>query len=212
MIRRLFESIESFRITAQSFSLGEGVDQAKSLQPQAMERTRTCLKDYAKIIQAAGLDPKETICVATSSSRDSKNGPEFFSTVEKETGFHFRVISGEDEGKYTFLGALLPDLNPSTTAVIDMGGGSTEFITLNSPALSLDVGSVRFTERYLKSNPVTDTTRRACQDAIDEILESARAWRQSHREIEELVAVAGSATTLASIHLELSELRCRPTE
>jgi exopolyphosphatase/guanosine-5'-triphosphate,3'-diphosphate pyrophosphatase len=80
--------------------LGEGVDRARELQPQAMERTLTCLKAYSAIAKSAGLNPKDAICVATSSSRDSKNGQTFFAQVEKETGFRFRVISGEDEAIY----------------------------------------------------------------------------------------------------------------
>src|ERR1700748_1269325 len=84
--------------------LGEGVDKARELQPAAIERTLTCLKQYSKIARDAGVDPKSAICVATSSSRDSKNGSQFFTQVEKETGFRFRVISGDDEARYTFLG------------------------------------------------------------------------------------------------------------
>ena len=192
--------------------LGEGVDRARELQPAAIERTLTCLKQYAKIARDAGLDlkdPKSAICVATSSSRDSKNGPQFFAQVEKETGFRFRVISGDDEARYTFLGALLPGFKPTETAVIDIGGGSTEFITeLSSSKIdgfSLDVGSVRFTERYLKSNPVTDEEFWTCQDEIDDILKDAITWRQKHSHVKNLIAVAGTATTLAAWHLELTK-------
>jgi len=193
----------------------------RELQPVAIERTLTCLKQYATIAREAGVDPKSAICVATSSSRDSKNGPQFFSQVEKETGFRFRVISGDDEARYTFLGALLPGFQPSETAVIDIGGGSTEFITevsggvSGSPSgshsnttidgFSLDVGSVRFTERYLKSDPVTDEEFWACQDAIDDILEKAITWREKHSRVKNLIAVAGTATTLAAWHLELTK-------
>jgi exopolyphosphatase/guanosine-5'-triphosphate,3'-diphosphate pyrophosphatase len=184
--------------------LGEGVDQAKSLQPQAMERTLKCLKQYAAITQRAGLHPRDAICVATSSSRDSNNGPDFFSQVESETGFQFRVISGEDEAKYTFLGAMLPGSKSEDTAVIDIGGGSTELIT-TGPGISLDIGSVRFTERFLKSNPVTDDEFWACQAAIDQALSGASAWREKNPAIKSLVAVAGTATTLAAWYLEMRE-------
>jgi exopolyphosphatase / guanosine-5'-triphosphate,3'-diphosphate pyrophosphatase len=192
--------------------LGEGVDRARELQPAAIERTLTCLKSYAEISRKAGVEPKVAICVATSSSRDSKNGAQFFAQVEKETGFRFRVISGGDEARYTFLGALLPGFPPADTAVIDIGGGSTEFITEAGPSkidgFSLDVGSVRFTERFFKSDrttPVTDEEFWACQDAIDEILKKAVTWRERHSRVKNLIAVAGTATTLAAWHLELTK-------
>ena len=194
--------------------LGEGVDRARELQPAAIERTLTCLKNYAEISGEAGVEPKTAICVATSSSRDSKNGAQFFAQVERETGFRFRVISGDDEARYTFLGALLPGFSPTDTAVIDIGGGSTEFIAQavaetgasKIDGFSLDVGSVRFTERFFKSDratPVTDEEFWACQDAIDEILKTAVSWRERHSRIKNLIAVAGTATTLAAWHLEL---------
>jgi exopolyphosphatase/guanosine-5'-triphosphate,3'-diphosphate pyrophosphatase len=185
--------------------LGEGVDRARELQPQAMERTLTCLKAYSAIAKSAGLNPKDAICVATSSSRDSKNGQTFFAQVEKETGFRFRVISGEDEAKYTFQGALLPTVNADDSAVIDIGGGSTEFIT-TGPGISLDIGSVRFTELFFKNDrntPVTDEEFWACQDAIDSELAEASGWRTKNPQIKNLVAVAGTATTLAAWHLEM---------
>jgi exopolyphosphatase/guanosine-5'-triphosphate,3'-diphosphate pyrophosphatase len=181
-----------------------------------MERTLACLKKYSQIVREAGVGAKDAICVATSSSRDSKNGAEFFSQVEKETGFQFRVISGDDEAKYTFLGALLPGFDPSETAVIDIGGGSTEFITESAAAtsgkiegMSLDIGSVRFTERYLKSDPVTDAEFWACQDAIDEMLAQTQDWRKKHPNVKNLIAVAGTATTLAAWHLELQAFNAR---
>ena len=142
--------------------LGEGVDQTRMLKDTAISRTLDCLKGYAEKVRAAGADPRETFCVATSSSRDSKNGAEFFARVEKETDFRFRVISGDEEAKLTFLGALLPDLKAETSAVIDIGGGSTELIALNG-GQSVDIGSVRFTERFLKSDPVKDDEFWACQ-------------------------------------------------
>jgi exopolyphosphatase/guanosine-5'-triphosphate,3'-diphosphate pyrophosphatase len=185
--------------------LGEGVDRARELQPQAMERTLSCLKDYSGIVRRQGLKCDAAICVATSSSRDSKNGGAFFDRVEKETGFRFRVISGEDEAKYTFEGALLPGTKVGETAVIDIGGGSTEFIT-HGPGISLDIGSVRFTERFFKNDrntPVTDEEFWACQDAIDTALSDAAKWRENNPQIKTLVAVAGTATTLAAWHLEL---------
>jgi exopolyphosphatase/guanosine-5'-triphosphate,3'-diphosphate pyrophosphatase len=196
--------------------LGEGVDKTRELQPQAIARTIACLKNYAKICDDLGVAPSAAICVGTSSSRDANNGKAFYAQVERETGFRFQVLSGDDEAKYTFLGGLLPGMDPAGSAVIDIGGGSTEIITASGgPAagqvvgMSIDIGSVRFTERYLKSNPVTDDEFWRCQDAIDEALEPMITWREKNPSLENFVAVAGTATTLAAWHLELRKFDAR---
>ena len=192
--------------------LGEGVDKTRELQPQAIARTLTCLKNYAKICRDHGVEPVSATCVGTSSSRDATNGKIFYAEVERETGFRFQVLSGDDEAKYTFLGGLHPGMEPSRSAVIDIGGGSTEIITQQGSrtvGMSLDIGSVRFTERFLKSNPVTDNEFWACQEAIDRALEPAVLWREKNPSIENFVAVAGTATTLAAWHLELRQFDAR---
>ena len=135
--------------------LGEGVDKTRCLQPDAIERTLTCLDEYGEIISKAGIPHGDVVCVATSQARDAENGGEFFSRVEAELGFRFRVISGKDEARLSFMGSLLPGMEPSNHAVVDIGGGSTEFVTAKEDR-SIDLGSVRFTERYLKSDPVID--------------------------------------------------------
>lgn len=182
--------------------LGESVDKTRELQPQAIERTLACLKKYVQICRDHGIPPEAAVCVGTSSSRDARNGKIFYAQVERETGFKFQVLSGDDEAKYTFLGGLLPGMNPECSAVIDIGGGSTEIIT-RSGGQSLDIGSVRFTERFLKSNPVTDDEFWACQDAIDREVETMLSWREKNSQLDTWVAVAGTSTTLAAWQLEL---------
>ncbi|MCM2278381.1 MAG: Ppx/GppA family phosphatase [Oligoflexia bacterium] len=182
--------------------LGQGVDDRRELHPEAIARTLACLADYAAKVSQAGARPEETVCVATSQARDARNGGEFFARVEKETGFRFRVLSGDEEARMTFLGGLLPGMDPESSAVIDIGGGSTEIIGSRG-GQSVDLGCVRFTERYLKSDPVTDSEFWDCQEAIDALLEPLRAWRDAQPREPRLVAVAGTATTLAAWHLGL---------
>ncbi|KHE92453.1 MAG: Ppx/GppA family phosphatase [Candidatus Scalindua rubra] len=182
--------------------LGEGVDKTRCLQPDAIERTLTCLDEYKKIISKAGILPDDVICVATSQARDAENGREFFAKVAIELGFGFRVISGKDEARLSFKGSLLPGMVPSSHAVVDIGGGSTEFVTAND-GRSIDLGSVRFTERYLKSDPVTDKEFNICLAEIDNKLEVLMDWRSSIPSDMQMLAVAGTATTLASWHLRL---------
>lgn len=186
--------------------LGQGVDKNRALHLDAIERTLACLRRYAEIARSQGAKPEEAVAVATSQARDAKNGAEFFARVEKETGFRFRIISGDDEARMSFLGALLPGMDPEKSAVIDIGGGSTEIISRvggNWGGQSVDMGSVRFTERFLKSDPVTDQEFWACQEAIDNALQVFVPWRESTPSDFQMVAVAGTATTLAQWHLGL---------
>jgi exopolyphosphatase/guanosine-5'-triphosphate,3'-diphosphate pyrophosphatase len=180
--------------------LGEGVDKTRCLQPDAIERTLICLGEYRQIISKEGIPIDDVVCVATSQARDAKNGMEFLSRVEAEWGFRFKVISGKDEARLSFMGSLLPGMEPSNHAVVDIGGGSTEFVTAKEDR-SIDLGSVRFTERFLKSDPVIDQEFSICLNEIDNNLEELVEWRNSIMLDMQMLAVAGTATTLASWHL-----------
>ena len=191
--------------------LGEGVDKTEYLQPDAVERTLSCLGEYKGTISVAGISPKDVICVATSQARDAENGREFFARVEAELGFSFSVISGMDEARLSFIGSLLPNMEASNHAVVDIGGGSTEFVTVKD-GRSVDLGSVRFTERYLKSDPVTDEEFNICLNEVDGKLEELVDWRSGIPSSMQMLAVAGTATTLASWHLKLREFDAAEVE
>lgn len=184
--------------------LGQGVDKTGSLHPDAIERTRACLRGYASQCIQNGVKPSDVICVATATARDAGNGTDFFASITKDFGFQFRTITGDEEAKYMFLGGLLPGMSAEKSAVIDIGGGSTEFKS-KSEGMSFQMGSVRFTERFLKTNPVTDPEFWACRAEIDKILEGAKKWRESIAPDTQLVGVAGTVVNLASIHLGLKE-------
>ena len=182
--------------------LGEGVDQKRELQSAPMERVIKCLKDYSEKVKAAGLTPPDVVGVATSQARDAKNSAEFFSRVQKETGFQFRTLSGDEEAHFTFLGALLPKMEPSQTTVIDIGGGSTEITTLKG-GQSVDIGSVRLRERFLKADPVSASEFAACQKEIDQALQVFELENQDWSKVSSFVGVAGTLTTLAQWQLDL---------
>ena len=183
--------------------LGQGVDQNRKFHPDAMQRALTALLEYSSLVKQLGIDPRSALCVATSQARDAQNSAEFFKEVEHKAGFRFQVISGEDEARLTFLGALLPGMSPEHAAVIDIGGGSTEIISLHEKK-SIDVGSVRYTERFLHSDPVTDEEFWQCQESIDQELEVFLAWRKSLKQAPQVVAVAGTVTTLAAWYMGLN--------
>ncbi len=182
--------------------LGQGVDQTRAFHPDAMRRTLKTLQDYAQTCIELGVKPAAVRAITTSSARDAKNSKQFFERVKQETGFKFRVISGKEEARMTFRGALLPGMLSSKTAVIDIGGGSTELFS-SAGGESLDIGSVRFTERYLRSDPVSDPEFWACEKAVDDQIQGLikRGFKRGSRE---LVGVAGTVTTLATWFLDLS--------
>lgn len=178
--------------------LGQGVDQSKMLDPEAMERTLQCLRKYAGIVKSFGLDPSSILAVGTAQARDAGNAGEFFKTIEAELGIRFQVLSGDQEAKATFVGAALPGMNPDHMVVMDIGGGSTEIVQIDG-GKSLNIGAVRMTERFLKSDPVTDDEFWKCEAAIDDALSEMKSIIQSSG--KEFVAVAGTAVTLAMLQL-----------
>jgi len=186
--------------------LGEAVDRTRRFSDAAMQRTLECLTRYSLELKKFGGDPAHTVAVATSGSRDSTNREAFFDRIREKTGFQFKLISGEEEARLTHLGGLLPGMDPSLTAILDIGGGSTE-LRLASGGLSIDLGSVRFTERFQKSDPITDSDFWTMQESIDTAIINSKLphWRQKSAPETQLCAVAGTATTLAAWFLELEK-------
>ncbi len=192
--------------------LGQGVDATGEFHPDALRRTFAVVEQYAKLINEAGVPTDHVHFVATSASRDAKNRDEFFDGVQRRLGVQPDVISGDKEAQLSFLGALSrvrPTGEP--VLVMDIGGGSTELITGSAQgdlqsAISLDIGSVRLTERFLKiSPPAPDDLERAAH-YVDQLLDGAGVDFGS---IGTWIGVAGTATTLAGVYLQLPALRSR---
>jgi exopolyphosphatase/guanosine-5'-triphosphate,3'-diphosphate pyrophosphatase len=187
--------------------LGQGVDRTGRLAPEAIERTRVALADYAA--QLAELGAERVRMVATSASRDADNADEFTAMVRATLGTDPEVITGEEEARLSFTGAVR-GLPPSTEApflVVDIGGGSTEFVlgdrTVDA-ATSVDIGCVRMTERHLHGNPPTREQAIAAERDITEAVDRALATVGGAR-ARTLVGLAGSVTTVAAIALGLPE-------
>jgi exopolyphosphatase/guanosine-5'-triphosphate,3'-diphosphate pyrophosphatase len=187
--------------------LGQGVDQTSELHPEAMDRAYQCLNRYAETVRAQGMDPAQVIAVATAQARDAKNAGPFFEKIEKVLGLRFRILSGDEEARATFVGAALPRMDPKKMIVMDIGGGSTEIVS-SAGGKSLNIGAVRLTERFLKSNPVTDDEFWACESAIDQALDEMLPLRESFSGTPEFVTVAGTAVTLAMLQLSMKDY-CR---
>ena len=185
--------------------LGEGVDRTGTLSPEALERTRVALVDYARTCASLGCD--QTRMVATSATRDASNRSTFVDLVTSTLGVGPEVVTGEEEAALAFVGATA-GLDPADGPflVIDIGGGSTELVLGTSKveaALSIDVGCVRLTERHLLDDPPTAEQVAAARKDVDEALSLALAVVPAEQ-ARTAVGLAGSVTTLAALALGLS--------
>lgn len=183
--------------------LGQGVDRTGRLAPEAIERTRVALADYATEIEKLGAE--RVRMVATSATRDAANADEFRTMVERTLGVAPEVVSGDEEARLSFTGAVrgLPADAKAPFLVVDIGGGSTEFVVGTrdggvQAAVSMDIGCVRMTERHLHGDPPgLDEIAAAQADiavAVDRALEVVPG-----REAATLVGLAGSVTTVVAI-------------
>jgi exopolyphosphatase/guanosine-5'-triphosphate,3'-diphosphate pyrophosphatase len=187
--------------------LGEGVDQTRRIGAAAEQRSIEVLEGY--LSQCRSLGVEAIIAVGTSALRDARNSGEVRARLDARLGFEIRVISGEEEAAYSFLSVQrgLP-LAGRELLVIDVGGGSTEFICGNdsgvTEALSVDLGAVRLTERLLRSDPVKPEEYEGMVALIDRELAPLRdRWRKSGSSLT-LVGIAGTFTTLAAVEKKLT--------
>jgi exopolyphosphatase/guanosine-5'-triphosphate,3'-diphosphate pyrophosphatase len=184
--------------------LGQGVDRTGRLAPDAIERTRVALVDYAATCRELAVE--RTRMVATSASRDADNSAEFRAVVLDVLGVEPEVISGDDEAALSFGGATRTlDADDGPFLVVDIGGGSTEFVlgsTHVTAARSVDVGCVRLTERHLVDDPPTPAQVTAAEADIDAALAQVRA-EVPVADARTAVGLAGSVTTVAALALGL---------
>ncbi|UGQ09344.1 Ppx/GppA family phosphatase [Yinghuangia sp. ASG 101] len=190
--------------------LGQGVDKTGRLAPEALERTFAACRGYRDAITALGVERLRF--VATSASRDAENREEFRAGVRELLGVEPEVIAGDEEAALSFLGATR-ELGGGAGGfarpylVVDIGGGSTEFVLGDDrveAARSVDVGCVRMTERHLRSDPPTAEQIAAARHDIEAAIDQAARDVPLDR-AKTLVGLAGSVTTVAAIALDLPE-------
>jgi exopolyphosphatase / guanosine-5'-triphosphate,3'-diphosphate pyrophosphatase len=185
--------------------LGEGVEATGKLSDAAVARVCEALAVYREVLDRLGAD--EVVAVATSAMRDAENGPAFRDEIRDRFRIDARTISGDEEARLTFLGATSGRQAGAETLVIDIGGGSTEYVTGRAGSdpgfhVSTRMGSVRHTERHLTSDPPTaDEMASLAEDARGIVTEEVTA--EVRERVEAGIAVAGTATTLAAIAQEL---------
>jgi exopolyphosphatase/guanosine-5'-triphosphate,3'-diphosphate pyrophosphatase len=186
--------------------LGQGVDKARTLAPEAIERSVTVLREYRQVIDDLGAT--KVRATATSAARDSSNREAFFVPATKALGVEPELLSGADEARLSFLGATAGLTAPSPYLVVDIGGGSTEFAlgTTEPEALcSIDVGCVRITEQFLTSDPPTPEELSGAVSVVRDYLADVEREVPGARAAHTLVGLAGTVTTIAAIELGLPE-------
>jgi exopolyphosphatase / guanosine-5'-triphosphate,3'-diphosphate pyrophosphatase len=195
--------------------LGQDVDRTGRLADEALARTFAAVEEYAALIRRHDVE-RVRFC-ATSAARDASNSHEFIAGVRQRLGVEPQVVTGDEEAQLSYDGATrdLPDV-PGPVLVVDIGGGSTELI-LGDPApgsgaarghvkaaKSLDIGSVRLTERLMPSDPPTEDEINAATRAIDDALDTLSSYGVEVADAGTVVGVAGTVTTLTAVLLGLT--------
>jgi exopolyphosphatase/guanosine-5'-triphosphate,3'-diphosphate pyrophosphatase len=183
--------------------LGEGVDRTGRLAPEALERTFTAMRGYAKLIKEYAASRVRV--VATSATRDAANRADFVDGVREIFGVEPEVVTGSEEAHLSFVGATTGLTGVAAPVlVVDIGGGSTEFVLGSADvdsAISVDIGCVRLTERHLSSGATPQAVAAAVADieaALDRVSGAVAV-----PEARALIGLAGSVTTVAGIALDL---------
>lgn len=183
--------------------LGAGVDRAGRLDDAAVERTVAVLGEYRRLIDEHGV--ARTRVATTSAARDAANRVEVLARMAEAVGTDPELLSGDEEGRLGFAGATagLPT-GRGLTCVIDVGGGSTEFALGTAEldqVVSVDMGSVRFTERYVEHDPPDPEELVACISVAEAHLTDVVREMPELSEVETWVGVAGTVTTMAAVEI-----------
>ncbi len=177
--------------------LGRGVDRTGRLADEAIEDTAGAIARFAA--EARGLGAQGIACVATSAARDAQNGAEFLARVKREAGLDVEVITGELEAELSYTSARRELKERTPLVVLDIGGGSTEFVYGAQDAVlfkqSFNVGSVRLTERLVTRDPPAASERQAMERLLDETFASLPPPPSGHH----LVGIAGTVTTVCAV-------------
>jgi exopolyphosphatase/guanosine-5'-triphosphate,3'-diphosphate pyrophosphatase len=185
--------------------LGAGVDATGRLAPDAVERTVDVLRRYKDVLDRHGA--RRVRMTATSAARDAANRDEFFDAAEAAVGIRPELLGGDEEARVSFRGATT-ELDPADGPflVVDIGGGSTEFAvgtTEPEGVMSIDVGCVRLTEKYLESDPPKPEELSAAISVVEAYLEDVDRELPAAREARTMVGLAGTVSTVAAVELGL---------
>jgi exopolyphosphatase/guanosine-5'-triphosphate,3'-diphosphate pyrophosphatase len=195
--------------------LGQGVNASRRLHADAVDRTLMVLQEYRQVLDELGVEGVRA--TATSAVRDAANREDFLVPAKEILGTAPEVLTGEEEGRLTFLGATAGLTDPAPYLVVDIGGGSTEFVvgTPEPPGaggvpqvtglMSVDVGCVRLTEAYLHSDPPAPEELSQAISVVGIHLADVDRLLPAAAEAKTLIGVAGTVTTVAAVELGLPE-------
>ncbi|MGH9152971.1 MAG: exopolyphosphatase [Acidimicrobiales bacterium] len=186
--------------------LGQGVDSARRLAPEAVDRTLAVLREYRAVMDRHGVERVRV--AATSAVRDAENRDEFLDAAEAVVGVRPELLPGDEEGRLSFAGATA-GLDPAAGPflVVDIGGGSTEFVVGSDAPVgvaSVDVGCVRITERYLHSDPPTPLELSQAISVMHAHLQDVKRELPAVSGARRLVGLAGTVTTMAAVEIGLA--------
>jgi exopolyphosphatase/guanosine-5'-triphosphate,3'-diphosphate pyrophosphatase len=184
--------------------LGQGVDAARRLHPDAVTRTTDVLREYGGVIRDLGAS--RVRATATSAARDAANREEFFDAAQEALGTRPELISGDEEAALSFHGATAELEIGAPYLVVDVGGGSTEFVVgTDKPegSMSVDIGCVRLTEQFLRSDPPAPEELSQAVSVVRDHLADVDREVPAAAAAETLVGLAGTVTTMAAVELGL---------
>jgi exopolyphosphatase/guanosine-5'-triphosphate,3'-diphosphate pyrophosphatase len=184
--------------------LGQGVDRTHELLPEAMDRTLKVIEDFKR--EAERLGAQKVVAVATSAVRDAQNRDTFVREVMSRTGLKPVIISGDEEARLTFMGTCTdPELRSRRLILVDVGGGSSEFIVGQNREIedrfSVNTGCVRLTEEFIHADPIAPVElQQAVEHATSLLLSHLERVSMDERS---MVGVGGTITSLAAIHQKM---------
>lgn len=184
--------------------IGQGVDKQGYITDEAIERNIKALVEFSN--RCKGENCKKIYCMGTSALRDSKNKDKFINLAKDKTGINVDIISGEKESNLGFMGVLEGLEKAKDILVIDIGGGSTEFIIGNKDGIrfskSENVGALRMTEKFLHQDPINDNEFESMSNFIYEEVKSTLEYIKKHK-VKNLVGIGGTITSLSAMNQEL---------
>ncbi len=207
IVERRGQTIRVLRDDHAIARLGEGVDKTRHISEAAYARFRSVLEQHVATIRDSKVD--RIAAVGTSALRDAENRDDIIRRTKADTGIEIELLSGNDEARWSYVGALFGMENVQNATVIDIGGGSTELSFGDGRTFaegrSLDIGAVRLTERFFHASPIALEEAEAAREFVRQELThapSVKKWSGSPS--GPLIAVAGTPTTLAAMHQHLA--------
>ncbi len=186
--------------TNKPIKLGEDITKANKIIPTAFERGLNCLKDFKKTLDL--YEVKKLRAVATSGVRSASNGQDFINTVNKETGIVIDIIDGEEEANLIYEGVKLSGAIHGKSLIMDIGGGSTEFIFCDEDGFywkkSFDIGAARLMQKFFKSDPINQEHQEQIKDHLKENLVELIAFGKAFG-ADTLIGSAGAFETYAEV-------------